>query len=156
MALTKNRLTGLVSLALGIVYFIATMMLPESAVSDPIGPRAFPTIVAVGMILVGLLLVLKKEPLTEKNKAVIFDLPAEKGLVVNIAYTCVAGLVFGLILDPVGYLLSSFLFMTAMMFITNGMRPFYNLAIGLTFALVTYGLFFGLLSVSLPRGILAF
>lgn len=156
VALTKNRLTGLVSLLLGIIYFFATRNLPETAVADPIGPRAFPYIIATGMIIVGLVLALKREPLTEKNRAVIFNLSTEKELMINIGYTCVAGIVFGLILEPVGYLISTFAFMTAMMFITNGRRILYNLSIGLLFAVTTYVLFFILLEVSLPRGILTF
>ena len=52
VALTKNRLTGLVSLLLGIIYFFATRNLPETAVADPIGPRAFPYIIASGMIII--------------------------------------------------------------------------------------------------------
>ena len=156
VALTKNRLTGLVSLLLGIIYFFATRNLPETAVADPIGPRAFPYIIATGMIIVGLVLALKREPLTEKNRAVIFNLSTEKELMINIGYTCVAGIVFGLILEPVGYLISTFAFMTAMMFITNGRRILYNLSIGLLFAVTTYVLFFILLEVSLPRGILIF
>lgn len=157
MALTKNKVTGLVALLVGVAYLIATFNLQESAVADPIGPRVFPFIIAAGLLIVGLMLVLKKEKLTAKNRAVIFTWATEKELVLNIAYTCVAGVVFGLILEPVGYLISTVLFMTAMMFITYGRsRTFFNIAIGLTFSLTTYGLFFGLLDVSLPRGILAF
>jgi putative tricarboxylic transport membrane protein len=156
VALTKDKVAGLVSLVLGVIYFFATNNLPESAVADPIGPRAFPYIISVGMVVVGLILTLKREVLTEQNRAVIFDLSTEKELMRDIGYTCLSGIVFGLILDPVGYLISAFLFMTAMMFISNGMRIVYNISIGLTFALITYGLFFGLLQVSLPRGILAF
>jgi len=156
VAITKDKVTGLVSLVLGVVYFFATNNLPESAVADPIGPRVFPYIISAGMVIVGLILTLKREPLTEKNRAVIFDLSTEKELMRDIGYTCLAGIIFGLILEPLGYLISSFLFMTAMMFISNGRRIVYNLSVGLTFAFVTYGLFFGLLEVSLPRGILAF
>lgn len=156
MTLSKNRVTGLVSLVLGVIYFFATKNLPESAVADPIGPRAFPFIVSAGMVIVGLVLTLKRETVTAKNRAVIFDLATEKGLMLDIAYTCVAGIIFGLILEPVGYLISTLLFMTAMMFITNGRRVVYNTSIALLFALTTYGLFFGLLDVSLPRGVLAF
>lgn len=157
MALTKNKVTGLAALIVGVVYFFATRALPESAVADPIGPRAFPYIVAVCLMLVGLVLVLKKEKLTEKNRAVIFTWATEKEVVMDIVWTCLAGLAFGLILEPVGYLISTTLFMTAMMFITYGpSRLFFNIAIALTFSLSTYGLFFGLLDVSLPRGILAF
>ena len=156
MAITKNKVTGLVSLVIGVVYFFATRNLPESAVADPIGPKAFPTMVAVGMIAVGLLLVLKRERVTPKNKAVLFDLTTEKDLMKDIGFTCAAGLIYGLILEPVGYLISTLLFMNAMMFVTNGRRIVYNLSVGLVFSLTTYGLFFYVLDVSLPRGILAF
>jgi putative tricarboxylic transport membrane protein len=156
LTLTKNQLTGSVSLVAGLIYLVASIRLPESAVSDPIGPRAYPIIVAIGMILVGLALLIKREKLTEKTRAVIVHWPAEREMVVRIAWTCVGGIAFGLILEKVGYLISSFLFMTAMLYITNGRRHLYNAAIGLVFALSTYGLFFGLLDVSLPRGILAF
>lgn len=156
MAITKNRVTGLVSLVIGVIYFFATRNLPESAVSDPIGPKAFPTMVAAGMIVVGLLLVLKREKVTPKNRAVLFDMATEKELMRDIGLTCVAGLIYGLILEPVGYLITTLLFMTAMMFITNGRRTLYNLSVGLVFSLTTYGLFFYILDVSLPRGILTF
>lgn len=156
VTLTKNRVTGLVSLVLGVIYFFATKNLPESAVSDPIGPRAFPYIISAGMVVVGLILTLKREDVTEKNRAVIFNLSTEKELMLDVGYTCVAGIIFGLILEPLGYLIATFLFMTAMMFVANGRRIAYNISIGLAFSLVTYGLFFGLLEVSLPRGILTF
>lgn len=156
MALTRNKLTGIVALIIGVIYHFATRSLPVSAVDDPIGPKAFPLLVSYGLMLVGLLLVLKKEQLTEKNKAVIFNLTTEKDLIKRVVSTCVAGLVFGFILEPVGYLIATFLFMTALMFIANGRRTAYNLLVASIFAVSTYVLFFIMLEVSLPRGILAF
>lgn len=156
MALTKNKVTGLFSLILGVIYGLATSRIEIMATTDPIGPRVFPYIIAAGMILVGLALVLKKEVLTEKNKAVIVNMATDKAMVIRIGWTCLAGVIFGLILEPVGYLLSTFMFMTAMLFITYGARILFNCSIAALFALSTYGLFFGLLDVSLPRGILAF
>ena len=155
--MTKNKVTGVGALVVGVAYFLATMNLKVAAVSDPIGPRVFPFILAGCMIFVGLLLVLKKEEATGKNRAVIFSLSADKGLLVRIAQTCVAGFVFGLILDPVGYLISSTLFMAAMMFITYGpSRYLLNVSVGLIFGASTYAVFFEVLHVSLPRGILTF
>lgn len=158
MELTKNKVTGIVALVIGVVYFFSTMNLPaDLAQTDPVGPRVFPYIIAVCLIFVGLLLVCKKERLTEKNRAVVFVWSTDKQTILKIVYTCIAGLVFGLILEPVGYLISTALFMTVMMFITYGKsRAVFNVTIGLVFALTTYVAFFELLEVSLPRGILAF
>ena len=74
MTLTKNRLTGIVSLILGGLYLYATSCLVVPPVADPIGPKAFPYLVSFGLLCVGLLLVLKREKPSEKNRAVIFDL----------------------------------------------------------------------------------
>lgn len=155
--MTKNKVTGLGALVIGVTYFLITMSMRVPAVSDPIGPRVFPFMLAICMIFVGLLLVLKKEEVTEKNRAVIFSWPGDKDMVMRIVYTCIAGFVFGLILDPLGYLISAVLFMTAMMFITYGPRRYrLNILVGLIFGLSTYVVFFEVLQVSLPRGILAF
>jgi putative tricarboxylic transport membrane protein len=157
VAMTKNKVTGLGALVIGVTYFLITMSMRVPAVSDPIGPRVFPFMLAICMIFVGLLLVLKKEEVTEKNRAVIFSWPGDKDMVMRIVYTCIAGFVFGLILDPLGYLISAVLFMTAMMFITYGPRRYrLNILVGLIFGLSTYVVFFEVLQVSLPRGILAF
>jgi putative tricarboxylic transport membrane protein len=140
-----------------VAYFLATMNMKVAAVSDPIGPRIFPFMLAVCMIFVGMLLISKKEEATEKNRVVLFSWPGDKGVVIRIIYTCLAGFVFGLILDPLGYLISSVLFMTAMMFITYGPRRFLlNVSVGALFGASTYVVFFKVLQVSLPRGILAF
>ncbi|MDR2614009.1 MAG: tripartite tricarboxylate transporter TctB family protein [Candidatus Accumulibacter sp.] len=155
--MTKNKVTGLGALVVGVAYFLATMDMKVAAVSDPIGPRVFPFMLAIGMIFVGLLLALKKEEVTEKNRAVIFSWPGDKAVIIKIIYTCIAGFVFGMILDPLGYLISSVLFMTAMMFITYGpSRYLLNVSVGLIFGVSTYVVFFEVLQVSLPRGILAF
>jgi putative tricarboxylic transport membrane protein len=155
--MTKNKVTGIGALIIGGIYLLGTMNVRTAMVSDPIGPRFFPYILAICMIFVGLLLVFKKEEVTEKNRARIFTWPGDKPVVTKIILTCIAGFVFGMILDPLGYLISSTLFMTAMMFITYGpSRVLLNISVGLTFGVSTYVVFFELLQVSLPRGILAF
>ncbi len=86
MTLTKNRLTGIVSLILGGLYLYATSCLVVPPVADPIGPKAFPYLVSFGLLCVGLLLVLKREKPSEKNRAVIFDLKTEKPLMTALLF----------------------------------------------------------------------
>lgn len=71
----KDRAIGLVSLALGIATMIGTMQIPISssiASSPEPGPRLFPTIAGVLLIICGLGLILQKqkdaEPFLEKQQ----------------------------------------------------------------------------------------
>ena len=76
--MTKNRVTGIFALVLSVIYLAATSTIEITAVSDPIGPRVFPVIIGVGLFLIGLLLIMKKEALTAKNRAVVFTWATEK------------------------------------------------------------------------------
>ena len=82
---------------------------------------------------------------------------ARKALYTKIGLTVLAGIVYGFILDTVGYLISTFVFMMILMCLVNTIRRMAeNTIISLGFSVVTYVLFATIFQVSLPRGILAF
>lgn len=58
--MTKDRVTGLISIALGIAVAILTSQLPTSNMANDIGPRAFPYITSGILILSGIGIVAKK------------------------------------------------------------------------------------------------
>lgn len=58
--MTRDRVTGLISLALGIAVAVLTSQLPPSNVANDLGPQAFPYITAGILILCGIAIVLKK------------------------------------------------------------------------------------------------
>ena len=58
--MTKDRVTGLISIALGIAVAILTSQLPASNMANDVGPRAFPYITSAVLILSGIGIVVKK------------------------------------------------------------------------------------------------
>lgn len=58
--MTRDRVTGLISLVLGIAVAVLTSQLPPSNVANDLGPQAFPYITSGILILCGIAIVLKK------------------------------------------------------------------------------------------------
>lgn len=161
--MTKNLVTGLISLVLGVVYLFMTLRLPDVSIGDPLGPKLFPMIVGVGALLSGVLLVAgelraaKSGRRQRADEETAVERSARKALYGKIGLTILAGLVYGLLLDTVGYLISTFVFMMILMCLVNTIRRMAeNTIISLGFSVITYVLFATIFQVSLPRGILAF
>ncbi len=161
--MTNNLATGLISLVLGVVYLFMTLRLPDVSIGDPLGPKLFPMIVGVGALVSGVLLVAgelraaKSGGRQRADEETAVERSARKALYGKIGLTILAGMMYGFILDTLGYLISTFVFMMILMCLVNTIRRMAeNLIISLGFSVVTYVLFATIFQVSLPRGILAF
>ena len=161
--MTKNLAAGLISLVLGVVYLFMTLRLPDVSIGDPLGPKLFPMIVGIGALVSGVLLVAgeiraaKGGARQRADEETAVERCARKALYTKIGLTVLAGIVYGFILDTVGYLISTFVFMVILMCLVNTIRRMVeNIVISLGFSVVTYVLFATIFQVSLPRGILAF
>ena len=154
MTMTKDMIAGLLGVFLGGGYFLMALGLPMSAVQDEVGPRLFPFIVGGVAFLSGVILVLREIRCPgEGKKPFSFGFAAERRVYVKIFITVAGGILYGLALDPVGYVLSTFGFMLLLTFLVSP-KIAQNLLISFVFPLVTYLIFSNLLSLSLPRGIL--
>ena len=152
--MTKDMIVGLLGLFLGGGYALMAWMLPMSAVQDDVGPRLFPLIVGGVAFLAGLVLVLRERSLPrEDRKPFSFGFREEFQVYMKIAITVVAGIAYGMALEPLGYVLATLGFMLLLTFLVSS-RMLQNLVISFTFPLVTYVIFSSLLNLSLPRGIL--
>jgi putative tricarboxylic transport membrane protein len=89
----------------------------------------------------------------EDRKPFSFGFREEFSVYVKIAITVAAGIAYGMMLEPLGYVLSTLGFMLLLTFLVSP-RVVQNLAISFAFPLVTYVVFSTLLNLSLPRGIL--
>jgi putative tricarboxylic transport membrane protein len=152
--MTRDMIVGLLGLFLGGGYTAMALMLPVSAVQDGVGPRLFPCIVGGVAFLAGLVLVLRERACPrEERKVFSFEFREDRKVYVKILLTVAGGIAYGMLLDPLGYVLATMGFMLFLTFMVSS-RAVQNLAISLLFPLVTYVVFSNLLSLSLPRGIL--
>ena len=118
-----------------------------------IGPSFFPNILGGLLILFSAILIAKALRGRSKGKVEPYrlsDKGTQRGLI-----TLVAGIVFCVVLDPLGFIPTSIIFLTFMMVVMGKRHP---LLLAVTPALITWAvwlIFEKVLSLSLPAGVLA-
>lgn len=162
-------------MALAAAYLYMDMRLPEVRLSDPLGPKAFPALVGVGLIASALIILLERrgkghatvaEPACAQTSAqAVADarnthaehaVPEPKQrpfvLIGMVVWTAVYYLCF----ERAGYVLSTSVFLFGLLGYFNRQRHKTNLAIALGVTLVFDLLFSQLLGVPVPTGLLPF
>jgi putative tricarboxylic transport membrane protein len=159
-------------IALAAVYLYMDMRLPEVRLSDPLGPKAFPALVGVGLIASALVLLLEgrskarltvtppmsAKPVAEPAvKAFSADATPESKshaviLIAMVAWTALYYFTF----ERAGYLLATSVFLFGLLTYFNRKRLKTNLAIALGVTVVFDLLFSQLLGVPMPTGFLPF
>ncbi len=140
--MTAGRLLGVLLLALAGLAIWSAQSLEVAFAADPLGPRAFPTTVALLMALCGALLLIPRGP--------DFDWPERLAAPPLLVLVLVS---YALLLVPLGFLLATILLASsaALLF---GARPFAALATGLITSACLWALFDRVLDLPLPKGLL--
>lgn len=152
-----NRITVGFAFLLAALYLYATEQFPGLQVSDPLGPKAFPRLLGAGLLLAAVALLV--ETFTSRRAAARVA-PALKE-VDRSTYWLVAAVVvwMGLYVaafEPLGYALSTTLFLAALMSYFRPRKWAGNLLTAVLYSFASYWMFSRLLAVSLPRGVLPF
>ncbi len=150
---TKDTITGALSIALGAVYLASATTIPVTTAGDRVGPRAFPYLVAALVICCGLWLLLK-EFLNKNPQPFSWGFRRDRAVWIRIILTMAAGICYGLVLDWLGYLIATILFVMFVSELINVGRHRQNLLIAVIFSATTFIAFALVLKLSLPRGIL--
>ena len=152
-----NYMLAFVVLTVATAYLYAAFNLPHLDVEDPIGPRLFPKIVGVVAVIAGLLLLAEtfsrqRSRLTTPPRAKMPNEHKPMAVLSVLGWT----LGFYLLMDSVGYLISSSVFLLGLTaFFNRGHWPV-NIAVSLLFTLAVYTTFTKFLGIQLPWGILFF
>ena len=153
--ITKDTITGVFSVVLGIAYLVGTLNIRVMDAADEVGPRTFPYLIAATVIICGVLL-LMKEFANKERKAFSFEFIADRGVWVRIALCMASGIIYGLALDGLGYVIATVIFMFVVGSLINVGRHLQNLIIAVVFSLFTFVAFALILKLSMPRGLLSF
>lgn len=138
-----DRLSGLVLLVFALWFGALAWRLPQSFFSDPVGSRTFPLIVAVFLTPLALYLMLR--PSSGK-----VAWPPRASLL-PLALTVVILLAYAWLLQPLGFLVATFLAFAALALVFRAPLARALLA-SLVTTLALYGLFDRLLELYLPTG----
>ncbi len=139
----SDRLTGVALLALALAYGIAGGGY-QAMIGDPLGPAAFPVALAIALGLLSLYLIVRpdREP----------DWPRGRALGKQ-ALTLVAFVAYAWVLEPLGFIVSTFLAVMVLGWLL-GARLWQAGAAGVAIALVRFVAFDTLLGLPLPAGVL--
>jgi putative tricarboxylic transport membrane protein len=145
-----SALAGMLATLIGIIYTIQAMLLPEAAIGNPLAPKIFPIGVGVLMILLGVVLSLKeikKSGFKGKKSSQKHNNENIK-LIIYISLTCI---LYGLIFNKLGYVISTIVFLEIILLLFNGKENWKtNTIISVCFSLFIYIVFSKFLGVTLP------
>lgn len=148
-----DGLTGLVFVVFGLIYGYFVYITPKASFGNPMDPLYFPYGIAVLFIFLGALLIIKGgvKPSILAVKDFLNEDATKKRDRRKVLYTCIISVVYALTFDHLGYVLSTFLFMFAVLSLTNGLASWkVNTTVSLVFSIFIYYLFAKLLGISLP------
>jgi putative tricarboxylic transport membrane protein len=146
-----STLSGILSLLIGLIYTVLALLLPDASIGRAAEPKFFPMTLGILMILLSAMLLFeefkKKKEETEKTKNKFsFDTNLKK-----IGLTCLFSILYALLFDKLGYVISTVLFLEGELILFNGLKKWkINTIVALVFSLFIYILFSKLLGVFLP------
>lgn len=146
-------LSGLLSIIFGIIYALLAYNLKRSPMGDPMAPSIFPLIIAAGLVIFGAVLVFRSNAQELKNAFEKIKTSATEHSLLSrkmIVLTVISSLVYALIFEHFGYVISTFLFIAFIMTVLEKNKIVRNLIVSLIFSIAVYYVFFYLLGISLP------
>ena len=150
-----DRVVFVCIIALAAVYFYATAQIPTLEIGDPLGPKAFPRLLGIGLLITAALLFLEiwraRKPLPADAAQPSIDRRHLRVIGAVVAVTAVYISVFTLL----GYVIATGIYLLALMAYFHPGKWTANILTAVLFAVISYLMFFKL-GVSLPRGVLPF
>ncbi len=146
-----STLSGILSLLIGLIYTILALLLPDASIGRAAEPKFFPLSLGILMILLSAALLydeMNKRKKEDKTQNVSFTLDSN---LKKIGLTCLFSILYAILFDKLGYVISTILFLEGELFLFNGFKKWkINTMVVLIFSLFIYILFSKLLGVYLP------
>lgn len=137
-------MAGIFAVVIGIIYLINALNLPKATVGNPYAPLIFPIVLGVLLTLFGALQLLKDKRIDFSN----VKNDKNMGLILK---SIGAIIIYALIFEEAGYVISTFLFIFIMMYLFNGREKLLrSFIVSGVFSVVVYIIFSQLLGVFLP------
>lgn len=151
--MTFNLISGIAAAIIGAVYTLLAVLMPLAPFGEPARHKLFPYIIGAGLVVLGLVQVfaeLRRLPSIPEEKRIHLPRKLErygKEILVVVA----SSVVYALIFDKAGYVLSTILYLSAILFLINGKkRAVSNILVAIIFSVGIYALFAYVLGIQLP------
>lgn len=143
----KDRYLSVVVLGFGVTYTIAAWNLPRAPVGNPLGPVYFPFGLGLLVTIVGFLMLLQSLKAHHEERA-----HAKSGKsAFQILATIVLCVAYALVFNRLGFLFSSFVFLSALLILLNHLRRWLmSLTISILYTVGIWYLFEKVFLINLP------
>ena len=139
-------IVGIFSVVFSIAYVVAAWLLPAASIGNPMAPKYFPLVVG-RWGLFSLMLISRRQARPPRRKGKTPD----QGHWVLIGGLIVCCLAYAAILETAGFLVSTPLFLGAMLFLINGVRGWkVNVLTALCFSFGIWYIFERIFQITLP------
>jgi putative tricarboxylic transport membrane protein len=152
-----DRVIFVCTLILAGAYFYATEQLPSLEIGDPLGPKAFPRLLGVGLVITAIVLLL--EILRARKAAVPRTAPPDpesRGAALVVGAVALWTLIYFMLFERLGYILSTSIYLLVLTGYFNRGKTVANVLTSVLFPVISYLMFTKLLGVNLPPGLLPF
>jgi len=151
MTLVFNKfIMPLFFIVLSIAFLIGSIMLPDAPLGNPNAPKYFPEVISVLLLFFSVIHFIQS---LIKNQEAIEELKQllKKRTLTLIGFTIVISIIFSLIFERIGFIISMMIFLGALLFVVNGPKKWItNICVAVLFSLISWFIFGYLLEVSLP------
>jgi putative tricarboxylic transport membrane protein len=159
-----DRVIFVCTLLLAGVYLYATEQLPSLEIGDPLGPKAFPRLLSIGLVVTAVVLLLeivraRKRPATAPAVSASAPTPHEQSdrhAYAVVSLVTVWTFLYFLAFEPLGYVVATSLYLFVLMAYFNRGKWLANVLTAVLFCAGSYYMFTALLGVTLPHGVLPF
>jgi putative tricarboxylic transport membrane protein len=151
-----DRVILVCTIVVAAVYFYATTLIPSLEIGDPLGPKAFPRLIGVALLIAAAMLAL--EMWKERGQAAAKGAggaPFDPAVLKVLAVVAIWIGIYYAALEGLGYIVATSAFLFPLMAWFNRGKWLANALSAVVFAAMTYWLFVAL-EVRLPRGALPF
>lgn len=150
-----DRLICLVSLIIAIVYFVATAQIPSLEIGDPLGPKAFPVLLGVLLLVSVVMLFFETLKPGAKDGPRVHVSAEDRHHLLMIGFVTLWTALYFWLFERAGFLLGTTLYLIVMMAIFHRGKWAINITTAVLFSLACWGLFVKVLGVVLPAGLLS-
>ena len=152
-----DRVIFVCIIVLAAVYFYATAQIPTLEIGDPLGPKAFPRLLGIGLLITAALLFFEmRSKARETRPAAPQPHDGDQSHLWVIGGVAIWTAVYYLAFDPVGYIISTSVYLLGLTAYFHRGKWIANVLTSVLFAIGSYVLFVKVFGVMLAQGMIKF
>jgi putative tricarboxylic transport membrane protein len=152
-----DRVIFVCIIVLAAVYFYATAQIPTLEIGDPLGPKAFPRLLGIGLLITAALLFFEMRTAARQPQPVATQPhDTDKSHLWVIAGVAIWTAVYYLAFDPIGYIISTSVYLLGLTAYFHRGKWLANSLTSVLFSIGSYVLFVKVFGVMLAQGLIKF